>query len=60
MAKFPITKHTDMVAEIRDEALDISIGAVESHPGDLQKVTQVRSTALHALATFADRWRADG
>lgn len=41
VAKYPIVKYTDMNAEMREEASDILITAVEKFPADLEKCTQV-------------------
>jgi dynein light chain 4 len=40
-AKHPLVKHTDMGAEMREEALDVCITAVEKHPHDVEKCTQM-------------------
>lgn len=40
-AKHPLVKHTDMGAEMREEALDVCITAVEKHPHDVEKCTQI-------------------
>lgn len=39
-AKYPLVKHTDMASEMRDEAMDICITAVEKYPADTEKCTQ--------------------
>ena len=41
MAKYPLIKHTDMTAEMREEAVDICITAVEKYQADMEKCTQV-------------------
>ncbi|KAK9820517.1 hypothetical protein WJX72_011204 [[Myrmecia] bisecta] len=41
MAKYPLIKYTDMHAEMRDEAMDICITAVEKHQQDWEKATQM-------------------
>ena len=43
VAKYTLIKFTDMNAEMREEAVDISITAVEKYPNlaDLEKCTQV-------------------
>lgn len=40
-AKYPLVKYTDMTAEVREEALDICITAVEKYATDMEKCTQV-------------------
>ena len=40
MANYSLVKHTDMMAEVRDEAVDICMNAVEKFPSDLSKCTQ--------------------
>lgn len=40
-AKHFIVKNTDMNAEMREEAVDICITAVEKYPSDIEKCTQV-------------------
>ena len=41
LANYSLVKHTDMMAEVRDEAVDICMNAAEKFPGDLSKCTQV-------------------
>lgn len=41
MANYSLVKHTDMMAEVRDEAVDICINAVEKFPSNLSKCTHV-------------------
>ena len=43
VAKYPLIKYTDMTAEMREEAMDTCITAVEKYPGDMEKCTQVSS-----------------
>jgi dynein light chain 4 len=40
-AKYPLVKYTDMTAEMKEEAMDICITAVEKYPADMEKCTQV-------------------
>ena len=40
IAKYPLVKFSDMSAEMRDEAIDISISAVEKFPKNMEKATQ--------------------
>ena len=40
IAKYPLVKFSDMPAEMRDEAIDISISAVEKFPKNMEKATQ--------------------
>jgi hypothetical protein len=40
-AKYPLVKYTDMTAEMKEEAMDICITAVEKYPADMDKCTQV-------------------
>lgn len=54
MAKYPLVKHTDMTQEMREEAMDTCITAVEKHHADMEKCTQVsfaRSANLLQLCT---------
>jgi dynein light chain 4 len=44
-AKYPLVKHTDMNMEMKEEAMDICITAVEKYPADLEKCTQARGAA---------------
>ena len=41
MANYSLVKHTDMMAEVRDEAVDICMNAVQKFPSDLSKCTHV-------------------
>ena len=57
MAKYPLVKHTDMTTEMREEAMDTCITAVEKHHTDMEKCTQVsvnialcnKASCLHQL-----------
>eukprot|EP00884_Botryococcus_braunii_P006052 jgi/Botrbrau1/15448/Bobra.43_2s0072.1 len=40
-ANYPLIKHTDMPAEMRDEAMDICIIAVEKYQKEMEKCTQM-------------------
>lgn len=40
-AKYPLIKYTDMSAEMREEAMDVCITAVEKYPSEVEKCTQV-------------------
>lgn len=40
VAKYTLIKYTDMHIEMREEAVDISITAVEKYPTDMEKCTQ--------------------
>ena len=42
VAKYTLVKYTDMHAEMREEAMDTCITAVEKYPNDSEKCTQVR------------------
>lgn len=42
-AKYPLIKYTDMTAEMREEAMDVCITAVEKYPQDVEKCTQARA-----------------
>lgn len=59
MAKYPLVKHTDMPTDMREEAMDTCITAVEKYHTDMEKCTQVRihqtcvACAGTALATCA-------
>lgn len=39
MAKYPLIKYTDMTSEMKEEAMDISITAVEKYPSEMEKCT---------------------
>ncbi len=41
MAKYPLVRQTDMSAEMREEAVDVCVTAVEKHQSDMEKCTQV-------------------
>ena len=41
MAKYPLVRQTDMSAEMREEAVDVCVTAVEKHQTDMEKCTQV-------------------
>ncbi len=47
MANYSLVKHTDMMAEVRDEAVDICMNAVEKFPSDLNKCTHVSPSRHH-------------
>jgi hypothetical protein len=47
-AKYPLIKYTDMTAEMREEAMDIAITAVEKHALDMEKCTQASKPPLGA------------
>jgi dynein light chain 4, axonemal len=46
VAKYTLIKYTDMHAEMREEAVDICITAVEKYPNDMEKCTQVRDAGM--------------
>jgi dynein light chain 4 len=57
-AKYPLVKYTDMTAEVREEAVDICITAVEKYATDMEKCTQVGSghcAACSLQSLLADR-----
>lgn len=41
VAKYPIVKFSDMGAEMKEEAMDVCITAVEKYANELEKCTQV-------------------
>lgn len=41
IAKYPLIKYTDMSLEMKEEAMDVAITAVEKYPGDLEKCTEL-------------------
>jgi hypothetical protein len=41
VAKYPLVKECDMTAEMKEEAIDVCITAVEKFPGEREKCTQV-------------------
>ena len=42
VAKYPLVKHCDMTAEMKEEATDICITAVEKYASEMEKCTHVR------------------
>ena len=42
MAKYPLVRECDMATDVREEAVDICITAVEKHQPDTERITQVR------------------
>lgn len=42
MAKYPLVRQCDMSAEMKEEAMDVCITAVEKFPHEREKCTQVR------------------
>lgn len=55
MAKYPLVKHTDMTQEMREEAMDTCITAVEKHHADMEKCTQVSFPRFVALIEVLQR-----
>ena len=49
LAKYPLVKFTDMSSEMREEAMDICITAVEKYPNDMEKCTQVKHSGFHVV-----------
>ena len=45
-ANYPVVKHSDMSAEVREEALDICLLACEKHAADMEKCTQACPSLL--------------
>lgn len=43
VAKYPLVKECDMTAEMKEEAIDVCITAVEKFPDEREKCTQVGS-----------------
>jgi dynein light chain 4, axonemal len=41
MAKYPLVKRCDMTTEMKEEAIDTCITAVEKFPSEREKCTQV-------------------
>lgn len=39
VAKYPLVKYTDMSAEMKEEAMDVCITAVEKYPTEKEKCT---------------------
>ena len=46
MAKYPLVKHTDMPTDMREEAMDTCITAVEKYHADMEKCTQVSECTM--------------
>lgn len=42
VAKYTLVRYTDMNSEMKEEAMDLAITAVEKYPNDMEKCTQVR------------------
>lgn len=57
MAKYPLIKHCDMTAEMREEAVDICITAVEKFPSEREKCTQVRINRQGNASSIVQRCR---
>jgi len=51
-AKYTLVKYTDMTLEMREEAMDICITAVEKYTADIEKCTQVGY--IHGLRIHYD------
>jgi len=49
MAKYPLIKVCDMTTEMREEAVDVCITAVEKFPAEREKCTQARPAATKRL-----------
>ena len=63
VAKYHIVKFSDMNSEMREEAMDICITAVEKYPLELEKCTQVGSFGLEGnyhILFVTLRQRVDG
>lgn len=45
MAKYPLIRQCDMSAEMKEEAVDVCITAVEKFPQEREKCTQVQTQA---------------
>ena len=61
MAKYPLVKHTDMPTDMREEAMDTCITAVEKYHADMEKCTQVRKQTMCVDSAFracalTDKW----
>ena len=41
VAKYTLVRYTDMNSEMKEEAMDLAITAVEKYPNDMEKCTQV-------------------
>mmetsp|Transcript_14823 Transcript_14823/g.20472 ORF Transcript_14823/g.20472 Transcript_14823/m.20472 type:complete len:107 (-) Transcript_14823:313-633(-) len=41
LAKYPLIKHTDMLEEMRIEAVELCVSAIEKFPTNLEKATQM-------------------
>ena len=41
MAKYPLVRACDMAPDVREEAVDICMTAVEKHQPDMERITQV-------------------
>lgn len=52
VAKYPLIKYTDMVAEMREESMDVCITAVEKYPTESEKCTQVVIRPVTTLSLF--------
>lgn len=52
VAKYPLVKHCDMTAEMKEEAVDVCITAVEKFPDEREKCTQVTASRRYDLAVI--------
>lgn len=41
VAKYTLVRYTDMNSEMKEEAMDLAITAVEKYPNDMEKCTQM-------------------
>lgn len=48
-SNYALIRQSDMLAEMKEEALDICTVAIEKHSSDLEKATQVSSEHKNAL-----------
>ncbi|KAI7839735.1 hypothetical protein COHA_006539 [Chlorella ohadii] len=46
MAKYPLVVQSDCTADVKTEVVDICVTAVERHPADAEKSTQMIKEAL--------------
>lgn len=52
VAKYPLVKFTDMNGEMKEEAMDICITAVEKYAAEMEKCTHVNLSPSHSFSLF--------
>ena len=47
MAKYPLLRSSDMLSDVREEAVEVIVTAVEKHIADMEKCSKVLQAPLH-------------